>query len=170
MYKIGEYIVKPMNGVCKVEDITHVDMPGADKNKMYYLLIPICDNTGKIYVPADTITGNSRRVMTEQEAEELIAHIPMVEEPWIENEKLRQERYKEVIRRCDPQELAGVIKMVYIRRRKRMAQGKKNTAVDERFFKMAEDNLYGELEFALHKNKGEILELIKEAALQQRAQ
>jgi CarD family transcriptional regulator len=41
MYEIGEYIVKPMNGVCKVEDITCVDMPGADKNKIYYLLIPI---------------------------------------------------------------------------------------------------------------------------------
>jgi CarD family transcriptional regulator len=45
-----------------------------------------------------------------------------------------------------------------------LAQGKKNTAVDERFFKLAEDNLYGELEFALHKNKGEILDMIRTAA------
>jgi CarD family transcriptional regulator len=164
MYEIGDYIVKPMNGVCKVEDITHVDVPGADKNKVYYLLIPVCNNSGKIYAPAETVNDNSRPVMTEQEAHELIANIPHVEEPWIENDKLRQERYKEVIRRCDPQELAAMIKMVYARRRRRLAQGKKNTAIDERFFKLAEDNLYGELEFALHKNKGEILELIRTAA------
>jgi CarD family transcriptional regulator len=164
MYEIGDYVVKPMNGVCKVEDITRVDMPGADKNKMYYLLIPVSDSTGKIYAPAETIEDSTRRVMTEQEANDLIASIPSVEEAWIENEKLRQERYKEVMRRCDPQELAAMIKMVYARRRRRLAQGKKNTAVDERFFKMAEENLYGELGFALHKNKGEIMELIRDAA------
>jgi CarD family transcriptional regulator len=164
MYEIGDYIVKPMSGVCKVEDITHVDVPGADKNKVYYLLIPVCGNSGKIYALAENVNDNSRPVMTEQEAHELIASIPTVEEPWIENEKVRQERYKEVIRRCDPQELAGMIKMVYARKRRRLAQGKKNTAVDERFFKLAEDNLYGELEFALHKNKGEILDMIRTAA------
>ena len=41
MYKIGDYVVKANNGVCKIEDILHPDLPGIDKDKMYYLLIPI---------------------------------------------------------------------------------------------------------------------------------
>lgn len=30
-YEIGDYVVKPGNGVCKVEDILHLDIAGADK-------------------------------------------------------------------------------------------------------------------------------------------
>lgn len=36
MYKIGDYIVKPAKGICKVEDILHLDMPGVDKR--YFVL------------------------------------------------------------------------------------------------------------------------------------
>lgn len=31
MYKIGDYIVKPAKGICKVEDILHLDMPAVDE-------------------------------------------------------------------------------------------------------------------------------------------
>jgi len=36
MYKIGDYIVKPAKGICKVEDILHLDMPRVDKR--YFVL------------------------------------------------------------------------------------------------------------------------------------
>jgi CarD family transcriptional regulator len=160
MYQIGDYIVKSANGVCKIEAITHLDMPGVDKNRSYYLLVPIADHSEKIYAPTDTIEKSARKVMSEEEAWDLIGRIPEVEEPWIENDKLRQAKYKEVMKDCDPQALVGIIKMMYQRKWKRMAQGKKNTVVDERYFRLAEDHLYSELGFALHKDKDEISSLI----------
>jgi CarD family transcriptional regulator len=163
MYQIGDYIVKSSNGVCRIEDITHLDMPGVDKNKMYYLLIPLEDYTGKIYAPIDLIDASTRTVMTEEEAWKLIDKIPEVEETWIDNDKLRQEKYKDVVKNCDPEALVGMIKMVYLRKKKRLEQGKKSTVVDERYFKVAENNLYSELGFALHKDKDEICNLIKES-------
>ena len=41
MFKIGDYVVHGRNGVCKVVDITHIDISGADKNQLYYTLIPM---------------------------------------------------------------------------------------------------------------------------------
>lgn len=40
--------------------------------------------------------------------------------------------------------------------------GKKNTATDERYFKLAEEYLYSELAFALDKNKNEMCKFIEE--------
>lgn len=160
MYEIGDYIVKPVNGVCRVEDILHLKMSGADKDKLYYLLIPIDDNKGKVYMPTDTSDSSIRRVMTEEEAWKLVNRIADIEELWVDNEKLREQRYKEAVRSCEPEALIGIIKMTYLRRKKRLETGKKSTVVDERYFRLAENNLYSEMGFALNKSKDEVRKLI----------
>ena len=55
-----------------------------------------------------------------------------------------------------------------MRRSKRLEQGKKNTAVDDRYFKLAQNNLYSELGFALHRDTDEVDELIKESIKKQK--
>jgi CarD family transcriptional regulator len=156
MYQIGDYIVKSVSGVCRVEDIVYLE------KKQYYLLIPLEDASGKIYVPINTSDKSVRKVMSEGEAKKFIDEIPEIEMTWIDNERLRQEKYKEVVKSCDPKALVGIIKMAYTRKKKRLEQGKKNTVVDERYFKLAENNLYSELGFALHKDRKEIGDLIAE--------
>jgi CarD family transcriptional regulator len=163
MYKIGDYIVKSMTGVCKVADITHLDMPSANKDKLYYLLLPIDDNSGRIYAPIDLIDSSTRMVMSKEDALELIKKIPFVPQMWIEDDKLRHEKYKQTVKSCNPESLVEIIKMAYLQKKNRMAQGKKNTAVDERYFKVAEKNLYSELGFVLNKSKDEIYDLIAES-------
>ena len=44
----------------------------------------------------------------------------------------------------------------------RFKQGKKNTSIDERYFKQIENNLYSELAFALGRDRSEINDYIKE--------
>lgn len=160
MYKIGDYVVKANNGVCKIEDILHPDLPGIDKDKMYYLLIPIECSHSKLYVPVTAAENNLRKALTEEEAWDMINSIPDVEAAWIANDKLREQAYKEAIHSCDPTTLISIIKNLYIRRRQRIEQGKKSTATDDRYFKLAEDNLYAELAFALNKEKNEMKQLI----------
>jgi CarD family transcriptional regulator len=50
----------------------------------------------------------------------------------------------------------AILKTLYQRRNLRTAQGKKIGATDERYLKMAEDALYGELAFVMGKNKAEM--------------
>jgi CarD family transcriptional regulator len=79
---------------------------------------------------------------------------------WIDNDKQREQKYKEAIHSCEPEKLVSIIKNMYNRKLIRTAQGKKNTAVDDRYFKLAENNLYTELAFAMEKDKDDMQLLI----------
>lgn len=161
MYQIGDYVVKPINGVCNVKAIMHPDFVD-DKKKLYYLLMPLSDKNTKIYVPVDMKDDTVRAVMTEKDAEALIRRIPKINKTWVNNEKERERSYKEVIQSNDPERLVGVIKLIYQRKKLRQEQGKRTTVVDERYFDIAENLLYSELEVVMKKNRNEINDLIKE--------
>ncbi len=150
MFEKGEYVVYGTKGVCQVEDITHVDMPGADKDRLYYVLCPVHNTSGKIFSPVDNSKIVMRKVITEQEAKELIAQIPSIEELWIADEKARENAYKEAMKSCNYKDWVGVIKTLYIRKQSRIAQGKKVTALDEKYLHLVESELYDELSIALH--------------------
>lgn len=140
----------------------HLEGMDVDKQKLYYLLVPLSDTNMKLYVPVENAQKVLRKVLSEEEAWEVIHDIPKIEEICIENEKQREEKYKEAIRECNPKKLVSIIKTMYQRKQKRNAQGKKNTATDERYFKLAEEYLYAELAFALGKNKNEMCKFIQE--------
>ncbi len=40
MFEIGEYVVCGAKGVCQIKDITHIDISGADQERLYYVLAP----------------------------------------------------------------------------------------------------------------------------------
>lgn len=163
MYSIGEFVVHGNSGICEIKDITHINLSCGDKNKEYYLLVPVHEKNGKIYLPAgDDQALKIRRVLTREEAMDLIASVPELEEKWVENEKVRELTYKEAIRSCDCRELIKIIKTLYLRKKRRLEEGKKSTATDDRYFKLAEDNLYNELAFVLEKSHDEIKEMIGE--------
>lgn len=162
MYQVGDYVVKANIGVCRVEKITYLEGMNVDKNRLYYLLIPLSDEKMKIFVPVDNNTNVFRKALNFDEAWEVINNIPEIEEIYIENEKQREQKYKQVIKDCNPQKLVGIIKTMYRRKQKRNAQGKKSTAMDERYFRLAEEYLYSELALALGKDKREMSRLIEE--------
>lgn len=160
MFKIGEYIVYGHNGICKVEDITYLDMSGADKDRLYYVLLPVNTNGGKLYSPVDSNKIKSRKMLTSEEANQLIDEIPKIEQLWVTNDKLREEQYKEAVKGCDCRQWIRIIKTLYLRKQERLAQGKKVTTIDEHYLKLAENQLYGELSVALGKKKGEMADFI----------
>ena len=160
MSQIGEYVVKSAKGVCNIRAIVHPDFVD-DKRKMYYLLMPLSDKNAKIYVPVDMKAGMIRSIMTEKDADALIRKIPRINKTWISNERDRERSYREEIQSNDPERLVGVIKLIYQRKKTRQEQGKKTTAVDERYFDIAENLLYSELEVVMRKNRNEINAMIK---------
>lgn len=160
LYQIGDYVIKFNNGVCRVEDIMHLDMPGTDRNRLYYLLIPKDCQSAKVYVPVDAESRSLRKALSKEEAWEIIRKIPETEKEWSTNDKQREQEYKAAIQSCNPTELVGIIKNLYSRKQIRRAQGKKSTSTDERYFKLAEDSLYSELAFAIGREKQEMKQII----------
>lgn len=83
MFEIGEYIVYGVKGVCRIEDITHIDISGADKDRLYYVLAPVGDGSGRIYAPTDNQKITMRKVISREEADQLIEDMPKIEQLWV---------------------------------------------------------------------------------------
>lgn len=161
MFKVGDHvIVDSNNGICRIEEIAYLDIPMAVRDKLYYLMVPLEEIGAKLYIPVDGTKRRIRKVINEAEAWEIIDEIPEIEEMSIDNSRLCEKKYKEAIRSCEPKILISIIKSMHYRRRKRNEQGKKDTVIDERYFKIAENKLYEELGFAMGRNKSEMEKLI----------
>ena len=161
-YEIGDLVSKPVTGICKIEDILYLTPQDEKNNKLYYLMRPIEDEKDKIYVPVSNSDSRLRLCLTKEEAWNLIKRISEIPTAWINNEKLREQNYKEAVKANDPEALVAIIKMIYQRKQKRLAQGKKCTATDARYFQIAENLLYMELGVALGKPKQEVCRTIIE--------
>lgn len=168
MFEKGDYIVYGSTGICVVEDITTMDLPGIPRDRWYYVMSPYRQEGNKIFTPVDNPKMKLRRILTREEALALINEIPSIERIRIAEEKLREQKYKEYIRSCECKNWIKIMKTLYHRKQERVSQGKKETATDERYFKLAEDNLYTEFSISLDIPKqeieGYITEKIKETA------
>ena len=164
MFKSGDYVVNSNNGICKIDGI--VTMNTQNGNKEYYLLIPLNEQTAKIYIPVDVADQRIRYAMNKEQAMQLINGIKSIHETYIENEKEREKVYKAAVSSCNPQKLVGIIKTLYLRRLEREKSGKKNTVIDERYFKLAENQLHSELSFALQAEKEQVIQMITQSILE----
>ena len=161
MFQIGNFVLNATNGICEITDVVSMNMSGTLKD--YFVLVPVEEKTAKIYIPVDVAENRIRPVLSKDEAMDVIHGIPQIDETWVENEKERERIYKEALNSKDPMRLISIIKTLYRRRKERLDAGKKTTAIDERYFKMAENQLFAELGFALGEPKQNMRQIIQEA-------
>lgn len=156
MFKIGEYVVCGSNGVCVIKDITTLHINGVDKNRKYYILKPVYAETSTVYVPVDTLQTKMRKVLSREEAALLLESIPQIQTLTIKDEKTVEAQYKECMQSNNCNELVRLLKTLHFRKKGRLEKGHKVTAVDSRYYRMAEDNLCGELAIVLELSRSEI--------------
>lgn len=160
MYKKGDYVVKIPEGVCEIANVGCLDLSGADTHKEYYMLVPIKEKTSRIYLPVDNAARRIRSVISKEDAMKFIKSIPDIHEMDITNEKMREQEYRTAILSGNHEKIVSIIKLLYARRQKRMEQGKKITATDDRYFKQAEEVLFSELSFVLQVPKEKMEQFI----------
>ncbi len=162
LFVIDEYVYYASEGVCRVADICLSPLKGMPADRLYYVLHPMRNNGGVLYVPTDSETVFLRRLLTSDEAEQLLNEIPGVaafEEP---NAKALRLRYTEAMHTHAPTEWVKVIKTV--RRRTELLAGASRTQrISETERSFAEDAkrfLYAELSLALNVPLGEMEQYI----------
>lgn len=160
MFKVGDYVVYGNTGVCQIEDVGPISIGSKDKD--YYTLVPVYGRNSKLYTAVDSDKVVIRPIMTKQESDALIDEMEEIDTLRIGDEKKREEIYKETMKTCDCKEWVRIIKTLYLRKMDRLSRGKKVTSSDERYLQMAEENLYGELAFALEMPKEKVGEFITE--------
>lgn len=160
MFDIGDYIVYGQNGICKVADITHPEISGADDDKLYYVLIPEKTRDSKLFCPADNDKIVIRKLITAEEAKQLMEESKSIEPLEIVNERARDDSYKMAMKSCDVRKAVSVLKTLLMRKKEREDSGKKITATDERYLKQAQEGLFTELSIATGISKDEIRDIM----------
>ncbi len=134
MFQKGDFVVYGTVGVCRVEDITTLDMEGVSRDKLYYVLHPWYKENSTVYTPVDNEKAVIRSVLDRETALNLIEEIPDLECFETDNDKQREEEYKKALKSCQCREWVRLIKTSYLRAMDRIAQGKKTTMVDDKYF------------------------------------
>ena len=155
MFEVGDFVVHGNSGVCRVDAVQTMDGIGADRQRVYYTLVPLYTSGSKLFVPTDSKKVIIRSVMTKKDVKKLMDEWNEIETLRVENDKNREEVYKEALRSCDSRLWVRLIKTSYQRNQTRIEKGKKATTSDERYLQMAEENLFGELAIPLEMSRGE---------------
>ncbi len=167
MFEKGELIICGGHGVCRVIDITDNPIDRLDRKRKYYLLEPVFEKTSTIYTPVDNEKIIMRRIMNKEEAEKLIEHIREIDIMWVQEEKRREQTYKDALRTYDSRSLMQIIKTLYQRKHMRINEGKKVLSSDEQYLRKAEELLYSEMSLALSIPKDQVGAYIVEAVKRQ---
>ena len=160
MFDKGMMLVHPTYGVCEVVHIGKIDMKNVKDERLYYTLIPLYDSKSKLFIPTDSENLGLRPVMTKESALELVANLPDMEPIAVQNEKEREKLFKEMIRTGNCEDISRIIKTLYLRKKARLAAGKKAVSLDEKYLFMAREQLYGELAVSLGIEKNGVEDYI----------
>ena len=169
MFEKDQLIMCGGHGVCRVVDVTGNPIDRLDKVRKYYVLEPVFEKGSTVYTPVDNDKVIMRRIMNKNEAEELVGRITKIDTVWIQEEKSREQMYKEAIRTYDCQSLVQIIKTLYLRKQDRLKEGKKVLSSDEQYLRKAEELLYSEMSLALSIPKEEVEAYIAEAVQRQKS-
>ena len=149
MFDKGEYVVCGSKGVCTVEDVTTLNVPGVDGRREYYVLKPVYNCSTTVYIPVDAGKESMRGVLSAAEAKKLIRKMEEIAPIVIANDKMLEQEYRGCMRTNLCEEWVRILKTTRQRKQKRQELGRKVTAVDAKYSKIAEESLYGELAVAL---------------------
>lgn len=162
MYEKGEYVMYGNRGVCKVEKVGPLEMDGIDSDRLFYTLKPVYIRDDRLFTPVDNDKVEIRPILSKEEALLLIDQVDDMETINFRDNAKRDDAFRKILRAGKPGDLIRMIKTLYKRGRRRMADGKKITVGDEKFLKQAEEHLLGEMAVALDMEINEVRDYIFE--------
>ena len=156
MFKKGDTVLYGVNGICEITDISTIDIPHVDKNRVFYILHQKA-GSGTIYVPVDCDVSKMRRLISKADALDIISKISDLEPLKLKDKKKPEAEYRETLAKYDCIEMLKLIKCIYLRKKQRTDEGKKATEAEKKYMRLAEDMLYHEIGIALDIPKAEVL-------------
>lgn len=152
MYDVGSAVVYKRE-VCKIKDIKEI------RDRKYYVIVPVTDESLIINVPVDGITG-IRNIISKEKVDELIKKIPSIDIIDCDNDKFIEYEYKNLLYEMSHEGLIKIIKTTYVRNKERLDNKRKIGEKDDTYFKKAEKLLYTEFSLALGMSYDETKEYV----------
>lgn len=161
--QVNDYVNYGMEGICKITEITCPDF-ASNKSRQYFVLVPLEKPSSRSYVPVDIAESKCRKLISAESARELIEHIDEIQSAEITNEKEREQIYRSALKYGDLLKIVSILKNIHRRRELRLQRGKKMTAVDDKYYRLADQSLCHELGFVLKLSEDEVRELLHKKA------
>lgn len=155
MFKVDDYIMYGMTGVCKVLEITSEKFAKGEQRK-YYVLSPIYYNNVMIKIPVDNKKIPMRRIISQDNATSLINDMPKMETLWIDDEKKRNEQFKKMLKGGQCEDLVKLVRSLYSNKEYIKSINKKSRQADDDIMKEAERLLNEELSIILNISPDEV--------------
>ena len=151
MFKVDDYIMYGMTGVCKVIDITNEKVVNGEKRD-YYVLSPIHHDNTIIKIPLDNNKIPMRKIISKGDVTSLINDMPNMDTLWIDDEKKRNNQFKMMLKsgKCE-----DLIKLIFNKRYAKSTSKKLNKA-DKEIIKEAERLLNEEFAVILNISPNEV--------------
>lgn len=133
MYSIGDNVIYGSSGVMKIVDIRRERIL-SDEREYYVLKSPRAQAGAFTFVPVDNekLTSMMRHLPTKEEIMEILHSGEIAsEEEWVKDNRIRTDRFKQVIERGDLREIIAMIRLIYKMGLSRQAEGKKKLVSDE---------------------------------------
>jgi Transcriptional regulators, similar to M. xanthus CarD len=159
MFKINDYVVYGLTGVCLIADIK-IEKNFSNDEIECYILQPVYHDKMIIKTPVDNPKVLMREIISKDEVLSIIASIPEKKTNWINNVRLRKEYFKTALRTGKSEELIKIIKTIYLEKVERSSIGKRLMQIDEDTMKIAEKQLYEEFAIALNISPDEVASYI----------
>ena len=160
MYKIGSIVVYGTEGLCKICDIT--ERTFGKETSEYYVLSPLANEAETVFVPKNNekVLKRMRPILSKERASELLEATPSEYSEWVENDRERQQIYKQILLCGSSEDLLMMTRALYLHQIELLERGKKLHAADERFLKDAEKMLFEELAYVFGITVSEVLPLM----------
>lgn len=159
MFKIGDAVIHPAEGVCEIKEITEKSFGG--KTDEYYVLRSVYDGQATVYIPVNTMP-KIRHALTLGEVNGIIDSLGTNEPLMTENDNQRRLRFKEILASGNTDEMAGMLKAVHVLKNNITKSGKKMKVSDERIIRETERSVFSEFAFTLGITPEELPGYIRE--------
>ena len=156
MFQKDEYVFYESEGICLVSDILTSPLPGMPADRQYYLLRPLKNKSGVVYVPVDSDKVYLRRILNRDEAEALVNEIPSVEEISAEDSKKLRTAYADLLKTHLPKDWVRIIKTVRSRLTDAIPRGLRISDTERNAAESARRFLHTELALALQLDESEV--------------
>lgn len=164
-YGKGDYVRYASSGVCLIEDIRQETRPGSREQKEFYILKPVANHGGTIFIPADSpvLFEKMQAVPSAEEVSQILLSVKEQETEWVDDRKVRSANFQAVLKQCELKELIEMVRCLYQRRKDIAARGKKLSSSDETLLRRAESILENELSFVLQIPEKQVGAYLREA-------
>lgn len=148
MYRKNDRVFYLGVGVCEIEGIEQKTVVG--ETREYYRLRSMDEaNHTTLFLPVDAAEKKIRPLLDSARVDLLLKEANRLPLPWIENDRERQNHFRQILKKGDQLELLRLIIALHRKQQEKQSIGKRLWAVEEGILREGEHQLHLELSCTL---------------------